>query len=568
MGLLSGISDVRQTEVGGMNKSSAAAISLFLLLYIFPLGARPIIGPDEFRYGEIPREMLASGDWVVPHLNGLRYFEKPVLGYWFTAVAMSLFGDNTFAIRFPSAVAAGISALLIFLVARKFASGHFAGIVAAVVLLTCGEFFVVGTVSVLDNVLTMFVTASMVFFFFAAEEQSRARKSVFLTLFGISCGLAFLTKGFVAFAIPVVAIAPFLLWDGRWKELFKIPWLPIVSALLVAAPWCIMIHLREPDFWNRFFWNEHVKRFMTSNPQHLRPFWYYIPILAAGALPWTPLFPHVISNLRWKRSENKLLKFSICWFLFPFLFFSTSGGKLGTYILPCFPPLALIVTAGLLACHESDRQRKFTAVAWIAAAITAMLCVALIFIQMTSFPIHRVYGDRETWKFGLVVTGLLSWAVLSVLAAKAAGYRTKLVLFCAAPVIFMFSTHFFLPDKLVERRSPSEFLMRQVSRVRPDTVLVSDNNVIKAVCWCYKRDDSYLLGNPGELRYGLSYHDSKGRQLDVDQFRQLIAKTSRNNAVILITRPKIYKKFKDAIPKPEFEDTNGAFVFVQFGNDV
>ena len=97
-----------------MRKSYLAAIGIFVLLYIIPLGIRPIILPDESRYAEIPREMLTSGNWIVPKLNGLRYFEKPVLGYWLNASSIKLFGENAFAARLPSALATGLSAFIIF----------------------------------------------------------------------------------------------------------------------------------------------------------------------------------------------------------------------------------------------------------------------------------------------------------------------------------------------------------------------------------------------------------------------------------------------------------------------
>ena len=93
-----------------IRKSNIAVVALFLLIYILPLGVRPMVIPDETRYAEVPREMLASGDWVVPHLNGLRFFHKPPLGYWLNATSMMLFGENAFAVRLPSAMSVGISA--------------------------------------------------------------------------------------------------------------------------------------------------------------------------------------------------------------------------------------------------------------------------------------------------------------------------------------------------------------------------------------------------------------------------------------------------------------------------
>ncbi|MBU0986284.1 MAG: phospholipid carrier-dependent glycosyltransferase [Proteobacteria bacterium] len=140
-------------------------LGFFLLFYILPLGFRPIFIPDESRYAEISREMIASGDWIVPHLNGLRYFEKPVMGYWLNAISIKMFGENAFAVRFPSAMATGLSAFIIFFLVRWFSNRNFLGSITAVIFLTCFEVYGVGTFNVLDSMLAMFVTASMTSFF-------------------------------------------------------------------------------------------------------------------------------------------------------------------------------------------------------------------------------------------------------------------------------------------------------------------------------------------------------------------------------------------------------------------
>ena len=342
-----------------MRKWHLAVIAIFLLLYLLPLGERPIFIPDEDRYAEIPREMIASCDWIVPHLNGLRYFEKPVLGYWLIAASIKMFGENAFAVRFPSAMAAGFSALMIFWLVRRFAGGNFIQIIAALVFLTCFEVYGVGTFNVLDSILAMFVTAAMTSFLYAySAEPATPKRLAFLVLFGIFCGLAFLTKGFLAFAVPVVVIVPFLIWEGRWKELFVIPWLPIAAAVLVVMPWAVMIHIREPDFWHFFFWNEHIKRFLSDSAQHHESFWYFFLTFPAAALPWTFLFPAVISGLQKTGMQTSIIRYAICWFLFPFLFFSISKGKLLTYILPCFPPFAMLISIGLNSYFEKQKAKK------------------------------------------------------------------------------------------------------------------------------------------------------------------------------------------------------------------
>ena len=155
-----------------MKKSSLAVIGLFLIIYLLPLGVRPLIIPDETRYGEIPREMIASGDWVVPRLNGLRYFEKPVMGYWLNAVSMTIFGENAFAVRFPSALAAGLSALMLFFLVRKYGQGETNGLYTAGIFLTCLLVAGLGTVSVLDNVLAMFLTGTTFFFLFKPHGRT------------------------------------------------------------------------------------------------------------------------------------------------------------------------------------------------------------------------------------------------------------------------------------------------------------------------------------------------------------------------------------------------------------
>ena len=546
-----------------MKKSSLAVIALFLLLYILPLGVRPIIIPDESRYAEIPREMLALRDWVVPHLNGLRYFEKPVLGYWVNAASIILFGENAFAIRLPSAMAAGISALMLFLLVRRFAGGYSAGILATVVFLTCLEVFGVGTFSVLDSLFSTFVTVAMVSFFFASMADKTKKRMIFLVLFGVFCGLAFLTKGFIAFAIPVVSIVPFLIWERRWKELFKSSWVSIVACIMVALPWSAIIYLREPEFWHYFFWTEHIKRFMSDHSQHPYPFWFFIPVLIVGALPWTVLFPAVISGLYKRCLQYPVIRFAICWFLFPFLFFSASHGKLGTYILPCFPPLAILIAVGLLYYFEEGEKRAFTIGALLLAMVVGTIALTLVISQVSNFPGLRVYGPSETWKWVLGVTGLLTWTALLVRTPRVTNFQTKLVLYCTAPVLFMFIAHFILPDQSKEKKAPDNFLLRHSHRIRPDTILVS-RRLVPAVCWFYKRMDIYILRNGGELNYGLSYDDSRHRLLTINQFKKLIAEAQEEKKVVLITDTDYYSHYKSLLPKPIFEDIDGQFVFAQF----
>ena len=137
-----------------------------------------------------------------------------------------------------------------------------------------------------------------------------------------------------------------LILQGRWKDTLRMLFLPITGAVLVSLPWAILIHQREPDFWNYFFWYEHVHRFLSDTAQHKKPFWFFMAALPALFTPWILFLPAAIIGL-WNKQwsvnpEKRLFLFCLCWFSFPFLFFSASSGKLITYLLPCIPPLTIL----------------------------------------------------------------------------------------------------------------------------------------------------------------------------------------------------------------------------------
>jgi len=528
-------------------------LGFFLFFYILPLGFRPIFIPDESRYAEIPREMIASGDWIVPHLDGLRYFEKPVMGYWLNAISIKMFGENAFAVRFPSAMATGLSAFIIFLLVRRFSNRNFLGSITAVIFLTCFEVYGVGTFNVLDGMLAIFVTAAMASFFFAyTADASSRKKQGFLFLFGVFCGLAFLTKGFLAFVVPVLIIVPFMIWERRFKELFFIPWIPIVGAVLVTLPWAIMIYHKEADFWHFFIWNEHIKRFMSENAQHSQSFWYFFLILPAAALPWTFLFPSVILGLKKTGIKSSLVRYAICWFLFSFLFFSMSRGKLLTYILPCFPPLAILISTGLDQYFKTGGKKAFNAGGKSLALLIAGIAIVLIGVQSIGFKGFKPYF--QDWRWTLSLAGLVTFAYILFIACRKTEYQKKIVFYAVSPILIIFSTPFIMPSAALQNKTPGKMLLQYSNLVRPDTILVSDEDQVRAVCWFYKRNDVYLLAGAGELMYGLQYQDSKDRLLTIDRFNTLVKRYPGH--IVAVFNFQKYQSLEGKLPKPLFLETN------------
>jgi 4-amino-4-deoxy-L-arabinose transferase len=549
-----------------MRKPTLALIGLFVLIYLVPLNVRPLIVPDETRYGEIPREMIASGDWVVPRICGIRYFEKPVMGYWANAVSILLFGENPFGVRFPSAAATGLSALVVFLVVRRFGSGSSREApLAAAAQLTFAETFGVGTFGVLDGLLAFWLTAAMACFFMAHNAETRARKNGFLSLFGAFLGLAFLTKGFLAFAVPVVALLPFMTWERRWRELFRIVWLPILATALVALPWALAVARREPDFWHYFFWVEHVQRFFSSTGgQHPQPFWFFVPVIVLGAIPWSFLFPAAAIGLRAVGSGHSLYRFAICWFLFPFLFFSASEGKLLTYILPCFAPLAVLLAAGLDRYLDAGRRRAFDFGACILATVAALAAVALFVNQAVGVGGIRAYGHSEAWKWFLVTAGFFFCGVSLLWAVKQTRAGRKTALFVLAPVLLMLVGPWSVPDRITANKAPGGFLASQAAVVGPNTIFVVDASVIRAVCWFYKTESVYLIGGLNEFAYGLSYNDARQRHLSTEQFVRMIDENRGSDCLILFCKANEYRRLRPNLPEPLSEEISGEFAFIRY----
>ncbi len=551
-------------KTGTVKTLIPAVILLFLLLYIVPLGQRPLIIPDESRYAEIPREMLASGDWIVPRLDGFRYFEKPVLGYWAIAASIGTFGENAFAVRLPSALSAGAAAVIIFILLARFGRGARAGFLAAAAYLTSLEVFAVGTVTVLDSLFTLFITAAMAAFFLAYRKERPGNRSRLLISGGIFAGLAFLTKGFIAFAIPVIVIVPYMLWERRGRELFRSCWVPVLAAGLIALPWAVLIHLREPDFWNYFFWTEHIRRFLSSEPQHPEPVWFFLPTIIWGALPGSTLLPAAVSGLAGKRLRDPLLRYAACWFFLPFILFSLSRGKLETYILPCFPPLIILLVAGTLDYFAAGKKKMFTVGATVLGILLIILAAGLVVIQATGFPVHRFFNRSENWKWIIAVAGFLIWALGLILSIRQKWSFKKLLLFLLAPVFLLFISHYIFPEGSKEEKAPEYFLREHQYLVTPETILVSDGYSAPALCWFYDRADVRLLEYPGELDYGITYADAEGRFLTFEQFRQLAGGAKGPQNIVLFLDSERFGECSGRLPPATAVVTGNGFTLARF----
>ena len=530
---------------------------LYVLLYLLPLGARPLATPDEVRYGAIAHEMLASGDWVSPHLNGVRYFEKPVLGHWLNAASLAAFGENAFALRLPAALATGLTALILFGLARRFVSPVNAAL-ATLIFLTTTLVAGVGTFAVLDPFLTLFLTAALAAYYLALEEPQRVRRYAYLVLCGVACAAAFLIKGFLGLAIPVIVAAPYLALRRQWRTLLTTPWLPIGVAALLILPWAITIHLREPDFWHYFFWVEHINRFAGADPQHARPVWFYVAYLPLTGWPWMLFLPAASIGLRQHGRPTKFLWYAAAWALIPLLLLSLAEGKLLTYILPCFPPASILLAAGLERYLAGGGGRAWRIpVAVIGIAFAAVLS-AVLAAQMRLFG-EPLYVAGELPKLTVLVGSLIAGAGCAATAYRAASRRARVLAIAGVGAALFLPLQTALPERAVERVAPGIDIARYAD-VSPDTILVSDSRLFGATAWFLKRNDVYVV-TPGEVEYGLSYAESRHRWLKGQMLRQLIDANRGRREILIIGRSMSEPEILSQVPPTAVRTQHGAVIF-------
>jgi 4-amino-4-deoxy-L-arabinose transferase-like glycosyltransferase len=374
----------------------AALLCLFVAVVWFGnLQYRDLYQADEGRYAEIPREMVATGDWVTPHLDGFKYFEKPALQYWITATVFELAGQHNWSARLWIALAGFLDLGLTWYAGARLFDKR-AGLYAALML--AGSFYYVfmAHFNTLDMGLAFFMCASLFFFLIAqSNPDSKRHARAWMLAAWAAAALALLTKGLVALAIPGAAFLLYSLTkrDGQiWKRLHIGLGFTLFAA--IAAPWLIVVSLRNPGFFHFFFIVQHFERYLTPIAHRSGPWYYFVPVLMLATLPWlwqggaalvrgagsifrpadnptaTPLAanPSPLAT----RASPRARRFDPIWFLWlwvavTFLFFSASDSKLESYILPLVPAFALLVGREL-ARHELKSLASSAAITLVVGA--------------------------------------------------------------------------------------------------------------------------------------------------------------------------------------------------------
>ena len=357
---------------------------LCALLYGTGLGRYALNNPDEARYAEIPREMLAASDYVTPRLNGVKYFEKPPLVYWLVAGSLAAFGPGETAARTVPAVFGTLGVLLLYGTVRRL-HGRASAWWASLVLASSVLYFAHARILLLDMVVAVLISAVLCCFLLAVREPAGPmRRWMFYGLYA-SAALATLAKGLIGFLLPGAVMFLWLLLFNQWRRLrpFYLPTGLFIFAV-IAVPWHLLVAQRNPEWAWFYFVHEHWLRFTTTTHGRYEPWWFFLPVVVLGLFPWTGFLLRGVQRAvvgGWgQRTSRADDWFPLLWALFILLFFSASQSKLVPYVLPVFPPLAWLVGRVIAELREKADPAAWRGPLGLSVALAALLGAGLAFV--------------------------------------------------------------------------------------------------------------------------------------------------------------------------------------------
>jgi 4-amino-4-deoxy-L-arabinose transferase-like glycosyltransferase len=508
---------------------------LLALAWFATMPGRPLLDPDEGRYAEIPREMLVSGDWVTPRFNDLKYFEKPPLQYWATAATYELAGVAPWSSRLWAVGLAFACLPLVYAFTRRlYGPGPALGALTA--LAVSPYFVVVGHLNLLDQAFTFFLTAAVLSFAHAQSRAAPAQRTWMLIAWGCAA-LAVLSKGIVVGVLAGAALVVYSLLQRDWRVWRRLQLLPGAALfVLIAAPWFVLVSLRNPSFPGFFFVHEHFARFLTTVHQRVEPWWFFLPLLLLAVLPWVPAG---VRSLRARREEPaplvdgaartdfRPLKFLLVFSAVTLLFFSASGSKLAPYILPMVPLLAVL--AGV---YGADPVRLARGAARSSAVLIVVVALGLLIYsaRRNSFVPHAAVlwcsAGMVVALAALLVTSMRRLPTVSgALATSLAAILAWQFLLCAFSII-----------------PPARSAEELVRTVRP---FISAQLPLYSVGQYRESISPYLgrtltlAGYEGELQFGLGEEPAK--RMTTEEFAR---RWSSGGAAVAFFEPEVWDEWR------------------------
>jgi 4-amino-4-deoxy-L-arabinose transferase-like glycosyltransferase len=523
---------------------SRSALAVFwlglALLWFLPLQRPHLFDPDEGRYAEIPREMVASGDWVTPRLDAIKYFEKPPLGYWATAAAFELFGQHAWTVRLWPAVSGMLGLMLTFALGRRLYDQR-AALLAVVVQASALLYVAMARIATLDMGLCFGLQIAMTALALLVQPaRAGAPPSARLPLLlGVGVAIAVLSKGLVGILIPAAVAVLFMLMHRDWRlPLRAQPWWALAVLLLLAAPWFVLVSVRNPEFAHFFFIFQHFQRYLSrAEFDRYQPAWFFLPVLALGLLPWTTLLPAALRDgWRAARGGERASSLLLIWAAFVLLFFSMSQSKLTPYILPMLPALSLLIGRALARLPAARFSVHLAAVA-VLAGVMATAVLALWTLPAMA-PLVARASSISIVGFAIAFALLgLGCAVGAWLAARAAPVAAA----CAAGVgaLLLAQSGLLAADYLPRMRALVDLSQQLRPWVGASTHLYCVNGYLQPLPFYLGRTCT-LVGYRGELDFGLRQQP----RLALADLREFAADWQQQGDALAIVRPEDYQQLE------------------------
>lgn len=490
-----------------------AVLLLALALSWFgTLDFRKLIAADEGRYAEIAREMAISGDWITPRYNGVKYFEKPPLQYWTTALAFRAFGENEWTARLWTGLTGFAGILLIYFTGRKLFD-PWTGLIGAAILASSFLWVAAGHVNSLDMGVTFFLECALCFLLLAQQPGvTRSATRRLMLACWASMAFAVLSKGLIGIVLPGLVLAVYLAVTRETRLLAR---LHSGSGLLLflgfAAPWFLAVSIRNPEFAGFFFLHEHFGRYLTVEGYNRHePWWFFPALILGGLMPWSLALAHArVSAIKAPASTSveptvRPDLILAIWVVVITVFFSVSRSKLPGYILPVFPALALLLGA-VLARLE---QRRVLIFLWgtFALSVVAVLLTAYVTGAAPTEVSRAAYRRFGFWAgvgIAVIATGTL---LAALVARRSDGSATigKLTL-----IAFAVSSHLGLQtmllghDALRERMSSYDLAAAANQRIDRSQPFYSIDTLDHTLSF-YVKKTMTMVAYRDELEFGLT----------------------------------------------------------------
>jgi 4-amino-4-deoxy-L-arabinose transferase-like glycosyltransferase len=529
------------TELHKSKKIAWGLLVFFCIIWFYMLGARTLVPTDEGRYAEIAREMAASGDFTTPRLNSIKYFEKPPLQYWMNALTFKAFGLGEWQARLWTGLC-GLLGIWLVVHAGRRVFGERVGLTAGAVLASSFLWAAMGHVNSLDMSLAAMMTLALCGLLLSQRHDATAREQRNgMLLCWAGMGLSVLSKGLIGVVLPgaVLVLYTFASRDWAiWKRLHFAIGLAVFFA--ITAPWFVLVSIQNPEFPHFFFIHEHFQRF-TSKVHNRDGAWYYfVPILIVGILPWLGVLAQSLWHGRRDATTTGFQpkKMLLIWAGFIFFFFSISGSKLPSYILPIGPALAL-----LIACYLQNASHKAVAIA--ASLLGSIAAVGLFFVSRIpglakgayELPLYQAYAPWVTGAAILAVAG-------SVLAVRLARRHKDWAIIALAATGFLSGQAMMLGHEPLGRYSAGLLHVPAIeAELTPQTPIYAVGRYEQALPF-YLRRTMILVANADEMAFGLEQQP----QLWVPQREAFIAKWTADHAAgkkaLAILRPDIFSELQ------------------------